>query len=73
LASHSGGELGDSRDEILTGDQIDAILMRNDQVTIINPILLRHDLVTKDIMIDAILMCNDQVTKDVLIDANLIA
>jgi len=32
LASHSGGELGDARDEILTGEQIDAILMRNDQV-----------------------------------------
>ena len=32
LASHSGGELGEARDEILTGEQIDAILMRNDQV-----------------------------------------
>ena len=32
LASHSGGELGDARDEVLTGEQIDAILMRNDQV-----------------------------------------
>lgn len=32
LTSHSGGEIGDSRDEILSGEQIDTILMRNDQV-----------------------------------------
>ena len=28
----NGGEIGDSRDEILSGEQIDTILMRNDQV-----------------------------------------
>ena len=32
LASHSGVELAEPRDEILSGEQIDSILMRNDQV-----------------------------------------
>jgi hypothetical protein len=34
LTSGSVVELGDGRDEVLTGEQIDAILMRNDQVIV---------------------------------------